>query len=139
MSERKHPVRMPDGTVTYDLDEYGNAWRALGEPVEKLLPLYEIDAWDPDVRFTLKTLGTPHSFSMPVPAVRQLADSVAKIEAERDEARAEAARLREYLENEVGTSCDAATPEDFCGVAYPMKTYCCLQCRTRLFLEGKEP
>lgn len=46
--------RLPFGGYTIDADEYGRAWKELGERAEKFFPGYEWVAFDPNIRLDRK-------------------------------------------------------------------------------------
>jgi hypothetical protein len=44
--------RLPDGSTTYDVQEYLTTWKHLAERVEKRFPGYVVASFDPGLRLT---------------------------------------------------------------------------------------
>lgn len=62
-------MRLPDGKITADLDEYHDAWLSLGQQVEDLFPGYVMYGYNPGLSFT-KDYGD--SLRLSVQAARTL-------------------------------------------------------------------
>jgi len=54
----KRTYRLPDNTVTDDVEKYAKAWNDLGERVLKLFPGYTVAGYDPDIIFEFHEIGT---------------------------------------------------------------------------------
>ena len=77
--------RLPDGSLTKDVDRYCSAWQELGDAVAQFFPYYQLSAYDPGIcldngvetlRFSvpqamllLQTTSTMRAISTTPPAV----------------------------------------------------------------------
>ena len=77
--------RLPDGTVTDDVDLYLEEWAKVGDKMESLLG-WKTLAFNPGFQFEVAPRVT---VSLPLVVVQQIIALVAPSENERDEARAE--------------------------------------------------
>jgi hypothetical protein len=69
--------RLPDGTWTDNIQQYGKAWKALGEKVEKFFPSYTVMGYDPYIRMVPRDRNKPDGyFDLPAKAALELVNNV---------------------------------------------------------------